>query len=202
MTTANDPDGTRRVVANIVMTLDGHTTGPGGAFDMAPIASHGTSDEMRDALVEMTTATTVLLGRVNYEGFAGYWPTVADMPDADPRDRRFAQWLDDVDKIVFATTLHQTDWTNSRLAGSEPADVIRQLRNDDGNDIRVLSSQSIIRSLLAADEVDRLEITHTADIVGGGTRLFDGTIPASRWTPLSHRPTASGATRIVYERRR
>ena len=56
----SNPDTTpqRRVIANIVMTLDGHTTGPDGAFDMAPIAPHGISDQMRAALVAMTTATT------------------------------------------------------------------------------------------------------------------------------------------------
>lgn len=200
MSVGNDSVGERRVIANIVMTLDGHTTGPDGAFDMAPIALHGTSDEMRDSLVDMTTATTVLLGRTNYEGFAGYWPTVADTTDADARDRQFARWLNAVDKIVFSTTLDQTDWANSRLARTEPADVIRELRANGGGDIRVLSSQSIIRQLLAANEIDRLEITHSPDIVAGGARLFDDTVPASRWRPLSHIPTGSGATRIVYDR--
>lgn len=38
----NDSVGGRRVIANIVMTLDGHTTVLDGPFDMAPIASHGT----------------------------------------------------------------------------------------------------------------------------------------------------------------
>ena len=35
--------------------------------------------------------TTVVLGRKNYEGFGGSWPTVAVDDDADPRDRGWAQ---------------------------------------------------------------------------------------------------------------
>lgn len=138
----------RRVTANIVMTLDGHTTGPGGAFDMGPIAPHGMSDQMRDALVEMTTATTVLLGRANYEGFGGFWPGVAEMPGADPRDRQFSRWLTEVDKIVFSTTLDRVDWQHARLAEADPAETVRRLRDQGDGDIRVLSSQSVIRQLL------------------------------------------------------
>lgn len=190
----------RRVIANVVVTLDGHTTGPGGAFDMAPIAPHGVTNQMRDALVEMTTATTVLLGRANYQGFAGFWPGVADMADADPRDQQFSRWMTDVDKIVFSTTLDRVDWRNSRLADAEPAETVRQLRAQGGGAIRVLSSQSIIRQLLTVDEIDRLEITHTPDIVSGGARLFDDTAPASKWTTTSVTPTDSGAVRIIYDR--
>lgn len=98
--------------------------------------------------------------------------------------------------------LDQTDWTNSRLARTEPADVIRELQAGSGSDIGVLSSPSIIRQLLAADEVDRLEIAHSPDIVAGGERLFDDTIPASRWNARSQTRSASGAIRISCERNR
>src|SRR6185295_13508563 len=47
-------------------------------------------------------ATTVLLGRKNYQGFGGYWPTIAGDESADPRDRAFARWLNAVEKIVFS----------------------------------------------------------------------------------------------------
>lgn len=89
------PGEIRRVIANIVLTLDGRTTGPAGEFDMSYIAPHGISNQMRDALVEMTYATTVLLGRKNYEGFGAYWPTIAHAADAGARDQRFARWLDE-----------------------------------------------------------------------------------------------------------
>ncbi|MFN8079058.1 MAG: dihydrofolate reductase family protein [Kineosporiaceae bacterium] len=94
----------RQVIANIMLSLDGRTTGPGGPFDMGWIVPHAITDQARDSLLAMTSGTTALLGRVNYQGFGGYWPPVADDGGADPRDRRFASWLNEVEKVVFSTT--------------------------------------------------------------------------------------------------
>ena len=41
-------------------------------------------------------ASTAVMGRTNYEGFHGYWPPVAADPQAAPRDRALASWLDEV----------------------------------------------------------------------------------------------------------
>lgn len=193
--------GSRSVIANIVVTLDGHTTGPGGPYDMSCIAPHGVSEQARDALVQMTEATTVLLGRSNYEGFGSYWPTVAADPNAEPRDRAFAQWLDSVDKIYFSTSSVEPTWQNSRRAELDPVETVRQLRESGDGDIRVLSSQSIIRQLLDAGEIDRLELTVSPEIVGGGDRLFADSAVASSWVPVQAQPTDSGAVRLVYDKK-
>src|SRR6202011_1252052 len=90
----------RRVVANIVLSLDGRMNGPGGEFDMSWIVPHAVTSVARDHMVRVTSpATTALLGRKNYQGFASYWPAVADDDNADPRDRAFAQWLNAAEKI-------------------------------------------------------------------------------------------------------
>lgn len=193
----------RRVIANIVLTLDGCTTGPSGARDMSVIAPHGVSDQARDALVRMTDATTVLLGRANYEGFHGWWPSVAAQADADPRDRAFSRWLNEVEKVVFSRTLGSVDWSNARLATAGPADTVRGLREASGGDIRVLSSQQVIRQLLNADLIDRLELTIAPTIVGdGGQKLFDFGMAASAWTFSTVDQTDSGALRLVADRRK
>src|SRR5579863_552911 len=105
----------RRVVANFTLSLDGRTTGPGGDYDMGWIVPHAVTDAARDALLRLTSATTVLLGRKNYQGFGSYWPAVAQDENADPRDRAFAQWLDRVEKVVFSSTLTEATWRNARL---------------------------------------------------------------------------------------
>jgi dihydrofolate reductase len=190
----------RNVIANITLTLDGHTTGPGGPFDMTCIAPHGATDEARDALVDMTSASTVLLGRRNFEGFGSWWPTVADDPAADPRDRLFARWLNAVDKVVFSSTSLQRSWENSHRADLGPVETVRRLRQSDGGDIRVLSSQSLIRQLLTADELDRMEVTVAPEIVGGGDRLFGDVDSVTRWRLTDVRPSASGAVLLGYDR--
>ncbi len=190
----------RRVVANITLSLDGRTTGPGGAYDMGWIVPHAVTDAARDGLLGLTSATTVLLGRKNYQGFGSYWPTVAQDENADPRDRTFAQWLDRVEKVVLSSTLTEASWSNSRLVNDEATAVVRALRQQDGGDIVILASQSIIQALLEADEVDRLSINLAPVIVGAGTRLFQDGMPTSLWILTKNVPSASGAVWLYYDR--
>ncbi|HUY79363.1 MAG TPA: dihydrofolate reductase family protein [Ktedonobacterales bacterium] len=192
----------RRVVANITLSLDGRTAGPGGDYDMGWIVPYAVTDMARNGLVGLTSATTVLLGRKNYEGFGAYWPTVAQDENADPRDRAFAQWLDRVEKVAFSSTLKAASWSNSRLVSDDPVTVVRALRLQNGGDIVILASQSIIRALLEADEVDRLSINLAPELVGAGAHLFQDGIPASSWALTDIMTSASGAVWLYYDRKR
>ena len=191
----------RTVVGNIVLSLDGRVNGPGGEYDMGWIVPHAITDASRDHMVSVTSpATTVLLGRKNYQGFGSYWPTVANDESADPRDRAFSKWLNSVEKIVFSSTLKDATWENSRIVDTEPAAVIRDLQQQDGGDIIVLASGSIIKQLLRADALDRLSITLCPEISGGGARLFEDDLPSSSWTLRQSTVTESGALCLHYDR--
>jgi hypothetical protein len=69
-------------------------------------------------------ASTAVLGRRNAEGFLAYWPMVADDQNADPRDRAYAKWLVDAEKVV--TTGARTTAASRRgtaRRGAIPFDV-------------------------------------------------------------------------------
>jgi dihydrofolate reductase len=198
--TASRP-GNRAVVGNISLSLDGRMAGPGGEYDMSWIVPHALTNGAREHMVKVAgTATTALLGRKNYEGFASYWPAVAGDEEADPRDRIFAQWLDEAEKVVFSRTLREASWRNSRVATVDPAATVRQLRDQRGGDIIVLASGSVIRSLLEAGELDRLSITLCPELPGGGTRLFGDGPAGSSWSLTSMTRTESGAICLLYDR--
>jgi hypothetical protein len=57
---------------------------------------------------------------------------VAGDESADPRDRAFAQWLDEAEKVVVSRTLTKAGWRNSRVVADDPAEVVRHLRKCDG----------------------------------------------------------------------
>lgn len=192
---------TRTVVANITLSLDGRTNGLGGDEDMGWIVPHAITDDARDGMIRMSSgATTVLLGRKNYQGFGSFWPAVADDENADHRDRAFARWLNDTEKVVFSSTVTEPTWQNSRIVDDEPAAVVAELREKPGGDIVVLASSSVIKALLAADEVDRLSINLAPEIVGGGARLLEDGLPASSWTLTDLVTSESGAVWMFYER--
>ena len=192
---------TRTVVANISLSLDGRTNGAGGDYDMGWIVPHAVTDGGRNHMIEVTSpATTVLLGRKNYEGFGSYWPSVADNESADPRDRAFSKWLNSVEKIVFSTTLKDATWENSRIVDSDPVAVVRDLQKQTGGNIIVLASSSLIKRLLEADALDCLSITLCPEVAGGGARLFEDGLPPSSWTLRQSTVTESGAICLLYDR--
>ena len=147
-------------------------------------------------------ATTALLGRLNAEGFMGYWPSVAEDDNADPRDRGYAKWLVDTEKVVFSTTLTEAPWERTRVVNAPAADVVVELKATGEGDILVNSSASIIKALLSADLLDRLYLMILPEIAASEQRLFNDGLPASKWT-LTHQETGElGEIAMVYDRAR
>jgi dihydrofolate reductase len=191
----------RRVTANLALTLDGRYHGPGGPSDFGAFAPYVTSEVAREHLTRIWRgATTALLGRVNAEGFMGYWPAVAADADADPRDRGYAKWLVDTEKVVLSTTVTEAPWERTRMVNAPAADVVADLRTEGEGDILVNSSASVIKPLLAADLVDRLYLMVVPEIAGGGARLFDDGLPSTRWALGRQETGELGELAMVYDR--
>jgi dihydrofolate reductase len=191
----------RRVVTNIVLSLDGHYDGPGAPTNMAWVMPYAVSDVARDHLTSLwEPATTALIGRVNAEGFLSFWPTVIGMEGADPRDEGFAKWLVDTDKVVFSSTLGEAPWERTTIADQPTAEVVADLKETEGGDILVLSSASIIKALLAADKVDRLAMMIFPIFLGDGPRLFDNVLPEGQWTLVSQTAGEHGELALIYDR--
>ncbi|PSL43510.1 dihydrofolate reductase [Saccharothrix carnea] len=192
---------TRKVTANLVLTLDGRYRGPAGPHDLAAIVPYAVTDVARDHMTRMCEdATTAVLGRLNAEGFLGFWPSVAGDDNADPRDRAYAKWLVDAEKVVLSTTLTEAPWERARVVDAPAADIVADLKADGEGDILVNSSASVIKPLLAADLVDRLYLLICPEIAGGGPRLFDDGLPGSKWT-VTHQETGDqGVIAVVYDR--
>ena len=192
----------RKVVANISLSLDGRVNGPGGEYDMSWIVPHAVTNAARDHMISVTRpATTVLLGRKNYQGFGSFWPAVAADESADPRDRAFSKWLNSTEKIVFSSTLSEAAWENSRIVNADPCEVVSELRQQEGGDIIVLASSSVIKALLRGGCLDRLSITLCPEVASGGARLFEDGLPPSSWSLSRSQVTESGALSLIYERR-
>jgi dihydrofolate reductase len=191
----------RRVATNLAPSLDGRYAAPDNPLDMSWVMPYAVSDVARDHLTSLwEAATTALLGRVNAEGFLGFWPTVIGMEGADPRDEGFARWLVGTDKVVLSSTLGEAPWERTTIADTPAAEVVGDLKATEGGDILVVSSPSVIKALLAADAVDRLAVTVFPVVLGGGPRLFDDGLPAGRWTLAGQAAGEDGTLALVYDR--
>ena len=196
-----EQDGGRRVVTNMSLSLDGRYAKADNPQDMGWVLPYAVSDLARDHLTSLwKPATTALLGRVNAEGFLGFWPTVIGMAGADPRDEAFAEWLVATDKVVLSSTLTEAPWERTTVVDKPAAEVAADLGATGGGDILVLSSASVIKALLAAGRVDRLAIMVFPIFLGGGPRLFDDGLPAGQWTLVSQSAGEHGELALVYDR--
>lgn len=163
----------RKVVLWIGMSLDGFTSGVNEQLDwLVPHATRPESFPIFRRLRER--CDTVLVGRVNYEGFFGYWPKVKDDPKASPNDVEISRFLDDVPKVVFSRTLREVTWKNARLAKGSAAEEVSALKRAPGKEILIQNSTRLAQSLLGAGLVDELQITVAPVVLGAGRALFAG----------------------------
>ncbi len=180
----------RKVIVCNIMSLDGYYTGPGDnvmALPMDPSFDAYNAERLR-------AADTLLLGRNSYEGFKGFWPSVADDPNPQwtPTHREISRLDNAIDKVVVSDTLtpdKTAPWHNTRIIRRAAAhEQIADLKRQPGKDILIFGSHTLWNDLLAHDLVDELHLMIGNVILGAGTPTFTG--------------KSAGSLRLIDTRRR
>jgi dihydrofolate reductase len=163
----------RKLVVSEFLTLDGVMQAPGGADeDRRGGFEHGgwqtsSMDEEEGASIDegLASAGGLLLGRVTYEIFAGYWPSSDEEP--------IAGILNAMPKYVASTTLQEPlGWNNSNLIKGDVADGVATLKEELGKDLRVIGSGQLAQTLMERDLVDEYHLMIHPVVLGSGQRLF------------------------------
>ncbi len=113
---------------------------------------------------QIREASAFLLGRVTYEMFAGYWPTLKD------NEFGVADKMNSAPKYVVSTTLQKADWHNSTQLKS--IEELRRLKQESGGTIAIIGSMKLVHSLLEADLLDEIQVLVHPLVLGKGGRLF------------------------------
>jgi dihydrofolate reductase len=154
----------RTLVSYLFITLDGVVESP-EKWVMY-------NDEMGAAINEMShAADTLLLGRRTYDTFAASWPQRTN--EDDP----LADWMNNTAKVVVSSTLQDPTWSNTTVIASEVDKQVQLLKEQDGNDILISGSPTLVRSLLKNTLLDEQRLFMHPIVAGTGLRLFgdDGT---------------------------
>ena len=191
-----------RVVVSEFMSLDGVVQAPGGPDeDTDGGFAHGGwsmpyfDPEVMGAVIGegMSTAEALLFGRRTWQGMAAAWPERAGDPYADQ--------MNAIKKYVVSRTLTADDltWNNSTLLpGDRALAEIAALRAQDGGDMLIWGSSSLVRTLLAEGLVDELNLMIEPIVLGGGKRIFPDDAWARRLQLVSVATASTGVLVCTY----
>jgi dihydrofolate reductase len=170
----DEEDWMRKLVAIENMTLDGFADSQEGlGFEWT---ARGYDDEVDRFSNEHVRADvdTALYGRATYLGMQEFWTGMLGNPSGTPNERAHAEWVNNVDKIVFSTTLKSATWANSRLIGDSVADEIEALKAKPGGTMAIYASPKLVHSLIDLRLIDEFRILVHPLTLGHGTPLFPG----------------------------
>jgi dihydrofolate reductase len=151
----------RKLFWQMSVTLDGFIEGPNR--ELTHTAEFADPDFDRYASEMLQSIDGMLLGRVTYELFAGYWPSTTG-PDADR--------MNQLPKVVFSRRLKKLDWDHSRLVEGNVAEEVNRLKQQPGRDLAVFGSANLAATLIRLGLIDEYRLFVTPVVLGGGTPMF------------------------------
>jgi dihydrofolate reductase len=173
----------RKVVVTEFVSLDGVTQDPAWSLP------YWNDDIAKFKSDEMFASDALLLGRVTYQGFAAAWPESAD----EGADR-----MNNLPKYVVSTTLDKVEWNNSTLIKDNIVEELTKLKCQDGQDILVYGSATLIHTLMQHDLIDEYRLLVYPVVLGKGQRLFSDESKATLKL-VESKAFSSGVVALIYQ---
>jgi dihydrofolate reductase len=168
----------RRVRYRVAASLDGYIAGPNGEIDWI------VHDPTIDFASVYSGFDTVLLGRRTYE--------MTRQPGAPP-------WPPGWRIHVFSRTLDAAEHPGVTVGSTDIGAAVADLRAESGGDIWLFGGASLFASLLAADQVDQVEVAIMPVILGAGVPLAASNAPQSRLSLTRSDARPSGIVTLEYD---
>jgi dihydrofolate reductase len=188
-----------RLVVNENLTLDGVMQSPADpdedrrdGFEHGGWAPPYFDQVMGDVAAEgMAKGGAMLFGRRTFEQFASFWST-------QPDDNPFAAVLNNRQKYVASRTLEAPlSWRNSTLLQGDAMEAVARLK-EQPDDLGVLGSGELVRSLMRANLVDEYVLLIHPLVLGSGRRLFPDGGPSAALRLVDTRTTTTGVVIATY----
>jgi dihydrofolate reductase len=189
----------RNLILQEFITLDGLAAGLHGKVDFVPRATGDDRSFGAEQMRLLETIDAILLGRVTYQLFAGYWPNITS-----GEEKAFADKLNATPKIVFAKSLERAPWgtwQEATIVRSRAADEVAKLKRQAGKDLVILGSISLAQSLMKDGLIDDYRLVVCPMVLGDGRPLFGGT-DARDLRFLEAKHFDRGAVMLKYSARR
>ena len=168
----------RPVRYNVAASLDGYIADASGGYDWIP------NDPSVDFAGLFARVDTVLLGRHSYE----LARTIPGSP-----------WSADARVYVFSRTLRPEDHPGVTVVRDDAAGVVAALRAEPGDgEIWLFGGGVLFGHLLAAGQVDAVEVTIVPVLLGGGVPLLPPGGPLATLSLVRSHVYPTGMVGLVY----
>lgn len=140
---------------------------------------------------QLMKSDTLLLGRITFEAFAEAWPN-------QPDEGEFAVKMNSMEKLVAMHKPSENLPWNGRAIQGDVVQAISELKQQDGGDILVYGSATLLQTLIAHKLVDAYQLITYPVVLGKGKQLFqDGT--ATELMLKGTQTSDTGVAMLTYE---
>lgn len=113
--------------------------------------------------------SALLFGRITYDMMAAFWPT----PQAAQMLPAVAAGMNRARKFVVSRTVEAPEWENTTLITGDLVSEVTRLKQEDGPDLVILGSGSLVSQLTEARLIDAYQIVVNPVVLGRGRTLFE-----------------------------
>ena len=175
----------RKVTLFIAMSLDGYIADKDGGVDW--LNGQEEDGENMDTYSEfIKTIDTIIMG----------WNTYHQViTELSPEEWVYPE------QISYVITHREIPSTERiHFTSESPCDLVKRLREEEGNGIWICGGASIVRQLMETDLIDTLHISVIPTLLGDGVQLF-GPLEKEQKLRLVKTQSYNGITDLVYEKR-
>lgn len=141
---------------------------------------------------EYSNGDIYLLGRTTYEMLWPGWSTQTSGDGPGPI-------LNRMQKVVVSTTLENAPWKESTIIRENVVAEITRLKQQDGKDIIIDGSATLVQSLMGTDLIDEYRFLVMPYIAGRGRRFFPDGTPPAHLRLVDSKVVGGGALALIYQ---
>ena len=183
----------RKLIVDTIISLDGYFSSSGNEIDSW---FDFNEEEWFWSIDILRGVDAILLGRVTYEEFSKFWPTVT--PKTEP-GKIITRQLNETLKVVFSQSLTDTPWKPATIVRGDPVVAVAELKRKPGKDLVVNGSGTLVASLLRAGLIDEYYVRVRPIILGGGRPLLVDPNSRHPLKLISAKPFKNGVIGLHYQ---
>ncbi len=188
----------RKITVNLYMTLDGYGEFP--EYPGSDIVQEEPDEFWKDMWSNRyNSVDTIIYGRNSYEGHAQVH-ALSKRKSTDPEFLYdFSRFLEKCKLVVISNSLKKADWGSTRIMKGDLAEIVSQLKAEDGKDIIVDAGPSLVHEFMQKGLADDYRILVFPVILGTGNHYW-GSMPKQQTLRLvKAQPLQYGELYLHYE---